>query len=323
MHENDIRALGYGLSPVPHEITPATTFPLAYWKTAKFAEVVSLGYVSDHDDIDRPTSWTTSYEETNGEWRARGGAGSGRWGGGQGPPGSVIEPPNKVIRVGMHQRNSGATDGEPAVVVMGWHTPEVAFVSLVQGSGIERCEARGHYGAWIIGSERNEYWTIEAHDVAGQLLASEEGPRPQETPVEVIRVSGADQAHPSGGRMRILTIERFEKKVAVNWEFTFPADAASLLSAENEAEVQEKLRSKPLESRSERVPRLEKWRRLKFVFGLSISDDLGTQYEDVSGGGSASGPVAMWTNTFTPQIPGGASLLFMHHGNLVFRVPLP
>jgi hypothetical protein len=324
MQENDIRALMHGLSPIPPEITPATTFPLAYWKTAKFAEVVSLGYVADHEDIDRPTSWTTSYEEVDGEWRVRRGVGSGQWGGAQGPPGSVLESLDKVIRVGMHRSNSHPADGEPGVVVMGWSTPEVAFVSLVQGSGIERSEARGHYGAWIIGSQRNEYWTVEAYDVAGHLLASEEGPRPREAPVEVIEGFEADQTHSSGGRMRIVAIERYESKVAVSWEFIFPADTASLLSAEDESEIQEQLHSRPLDTPSARVRRQEEWRRLKFVLGLlSISDDRGTRYEQAGGGGGSSGALAKWTNTFIPQIPEEASILFIQHGDLAFRVPLP
>ena len=124
--------------------------------------------------------------------------------------------------------------------------------------------------------------------------------------------------------MRIVAIERYESKVAVSWEFIFPADTASLLSAEDEAEIQEQLHSRPLDTPSERVRRQEEWRRLKFVLGLlSISDDRGTRYEQAGGGGGSSGALAKWTNTFIPQIPEEASILFIQHGDLAFRVPLP
>jgi hypothetical protein len=321
MHEGDIGALEHGLSPLLREITPAATFPLAYWRSANFAEVVSLGYVTDHDDIDRPRSWTTSYERVDGEWCALGGSGSGGWGGLLGPPGSTYEPSDKFIWLGMHATNSEATDGRPAVVVMGWHTPEVAYICLVQESNSERRAADGHYGAWIIGSEREEPWTVEAYDGSGHLLGSIEGPRPPEVPLEVIDATSIACSHSSGGRMELLTIERYEKRVEVTWQFTFHGDSVLLLSADDETEMQEHARSKALEG-FVRDKRVEEWRRLRFVTRMSIADDLSTEYQQAGGGGSASGSVAKWTSGFRPPIPQAASFLTVRFGEMVLNVPL-
>ena len=123
--------------------------------------------------------------------------------------------------------------------------------------------------------------------------------------------------------MHVLAIERFEKKVGVNWEFTFPTETASLLSAGDEAEVQDIVRSTSFKSPSARYKQQEEWRRLGFMLRLTITDDLGTEYENVSGGGSSSSPMPKWTSTFVPAIPRAAALLLVHHGDTVFEVPLP
>lgn len=178
MLANGALALENGLSPLPQSITTATTFPLVYWKTAAFAEVVSLGYAPDTDGIDRPQAWHSSYERADGAWHARRNSGGGGWGGALGPPGSMYEPYGRSIWWGGHSQNTDATDGRPAYVVTGWHTPEVAQISLVQESGSVIGEANGHYGAWVIGTERHDPWTIEAHDGSGQLIGSIDGRLP-------------------------------------------------------------------------------------------------------------------------------------------------
>ena len=326
MTNNGARALEHGLGPLPDVILPATTFPLAYWKSATFAAVVSLCYAPDlNDGINYPQSWHTRYERVDGEWCSFGGAdgtgGPNGWRGAVGPPGSIPAPEGKCIWLGMHSTTS-QTEGHPAHIVAGWHTSEVAHVSLAQKSGTEQCEAKGHYGAWIIGTERDEPWTVEAYDSSGQLLGSIDGPRPQETPLEVIPVSQVDQIHSSGGQMRVLAVDRYENKVAVNWEFTFHPDSALTLPADNEAEVQDKVRAKSFESLAARDESGEEWRRRMFVLGLTIADDLGTEYEQVGGGGSSSGVTAKWTSTFRPALPQAASLLSIHHGEMVVHVPL-
>jgi hypothetical protein len=208
-------------------------------------------------------------------------------------------------------------------MVMCWHTPEVAYISLVQESGTERGEADGHYGAWIIGSERDGPWTVEAYDGSGHLVGSVDGPRPREGPLEVIGVARAVQIHVSGGWMRILTVERYEEWATVTWQFTFPAATTSLLSADDEAEAQEKARDTSIDNRGAQDERLERRRRLRFVTRLALTDDLGTEYEPRGGGGSTSGAVADWRSTFLPPIPQTASLLSVHHGDMVMHVPLP
>lgn len=55
---------------------------------------------------------------------------------------------------------------------------------------------------------------------------------------------------------------------------------------------------------------------------LTVTDDLGTDYEHVGGGGGVSAFVADWRSTFTPAIPEAASSLSIRHGEMVLQVPL-
>ena len=319
MRANGALALENGLGPLPHSITPATTFPLAYWKTARFGEVVSLGYVPDADGIDRPQAWQESYERVDGDWHAQGSSGGGGWHGALGPPGSMYGPDGRSIWWGTRRDDTDAAGGRPAHVVTGWHTPEVVQICLVQESGTEICDADGHYGAWVIGTERHDPWTIEARDSSSQLVGSIEGPRPPETPTEVLLVPEADWPNSSSGQVEVLTIKRYENSVEVDWAFRFGGDTEALLTAESKARLEEHVRGKSFDSPAERNESLEHWRRLAFMMQLTIADDLGTEYVQAGGGGSPgspSGAAAHWSSRFRPPIPGGASLLIVHNGDI-------
>jgi hypothetical protein len=324
MLANGAFALDNGLSPLPHSITIATTFPLAYWKTAAFAEVMSLGYAPDTDGIDRPKAWDTRYERADGAWHARSNMSGGDWRGALGPPGSMFEPDGCSIWWGGHSKDTDATEGRPAYVVTGWHTPNVAQISLVQESGTVMCEANGHYGAWVIGTERQDPWTIEAHDGSGQLIGSIEGPRPPETPIEVIHVPQADLPHSSSGQMEMLAIERYENSVNVDWAFRFLGGAEALLTTDGKARLMEELRARSLDSPTKR-DESHQWARLAFLLQLTIADDLGTEYVRAGGSGSAgsaSDAVAHWSSRFRPPIPEAASLLTVRNGDMEIPVSL-
>ena len=325
MRTNGANALENGLGPLPQSITPATTFPLAHWKTATFAQVMSLGYAPDADGIECPQTWHHSYERVDGDWRALRGSGGGGWYGALGPPGSMHAPDGRSIWWGMRSDDADAPEGRPKHVVAGWHTPEVAQIRLVQVGGTEICEANGHYGAWIIGTERHDPWTIEARDGSGQLVDSIEGPRLPETPIEVIQVPEADWPHSSSGQMEILTIERYENSVKIDWAFRFHGDTEAHLTTESKARLEEDVRAKSFDSPAERNEYLESRSRLCFVLQLTIADDLGTDYVHESGGGSTGSPleaVAKWKSRFRPSIPDGASVLLVRNGDMEISAPL-
>ncbi len=102
------------------------------------------------------------------EWNLFGGP---DWGGALAPPGAADGMEGAAITKGGWETRSGnhPGDGQPAIVVWGWHSPAVVQLSLVQGGRREVCPS-GHYGAWIVGIESDETWRIEGHDQSDTLL---------------------------------------------------------------------------------------------------------------------------------------------------------
>lgn len=135
----------------------------------------------------------------------------------------------KVILGGWSQFD---TSESPLDIVWGWRSPDVSQISLVQGDHRVLPQVIGHFGAWVIGIEHAEPWSVEARDSSGELMGSEDGARRHEAevPLEVIPVDLVQATHSSGGRMRVLAIERYETKFAVNWEFSFPEDPVTSVS---------------------------------------------------------------------------------------------
>ena len=317
-----VHALDYGLPELPEKLAAGTFIPVAYWKSANHASVMFLSH-SPSTMGSELQIWHGNYGRIDGEW-----IGDPRMSGAPcwfGPGGLSGSPDGfgrrKVILGGWS--NSDTAEGPPAIV-WGWQSPDVSQVSLVQGDHRVLPQVIGHFGAWVIGIEQAEPWTVEARDSSGELMGSEDGPRRHEAevPLEVIPVSLVEATHFSGGRMRVLAIERYETKFAVKWEFSFPEDTASLLSAGDEAEVQDRVRSRSYKNAAERDKRQVEWRRLGFLRRLTVTDDLGTEYEHVGGGGGVSAFVANWRSTFTPAISGATSSLTIRHGEMVVQVPL-
>jgi hypothetical protein len=314
-------ALEHGLPELPQTLAPGASVPVAYWKSESRASVMFLSHRPHSTMQTELTVWHANYDRIDDEWigdpRM---AGVPCWFGSDGPSGSPDGFGGKAVILGGW-RGSDTADGRPGVV-WGWQSPDVSQVLLVQGDHRVMPQVIGHFGAWMIGMEHAEPWTVEARDSSGDLMGSAQGPRPQEVPLEVIPVSLVEATHSSGGRMNVMAIERYERKFAVNWEFSFPEDTASLLSASDEAEVQDRMRSGSYGKPAEREKRQEEWRRLGFMLRLTVTDDLGTEYEHVGGGGSASAPVANWTSTFKPAIPEATSFLSIRKGETVVLVPL-
>jgi hypothetical protein len=323
------RALEDGLSTLPDNLVPPMAIPLAYWKTPSFGAVVFLTVTTrDSNSKDSVGHYYGSYRRIDNDWIAtRSFVGRDGWGGSAGPPGATDGLDGQAIDTGGWASFGDDERGQDqaAFVVWGWHTPEVAQICLVQESGRETCEANGHYGAWIIGTVRPDPWIIEARDGSGRVVGSKEGPRPPETPSEVIHVPKSDWPHFPSGQIEMLAIARYEKSVNVEWAFRFHGDSETLLTTESKARLDDEVKAKSFDSPAERTEFLEHWRRMAFLLQLTIADDLGTEYVCSGGGGSAGSPssaVAHWRSRFRPPIPDGASRLIVYNGDIEISVPV-
>jgi len=173
MAANGALALDHGLPALPEEFNRSTVLPLACWQTPSFALVIFLGYMSPDSETGlHPEVWQCEYERVDDEWRRSSNfSGSAGWFGAEGPPGTSDGMEGNAVMAGGWLKNPMASD-RVEVVVWGWQAPDVDQVSLVQGDERAIREERGHYGTWVIGSERGDPWKVEAHGRSGKLLGS-------------------------------------------------------------------------------------------------------------------------------------------------------
>ena len=133
--------------------------------------MIFLAYQSESEGGFTPMTLHATYNRGSGVWVQRlPWYGSFAWYGPKGPPGSTDGLDGKAISKAFTAGHKGSESGEPALVVGGWHSAEVATISLVQDDEYTGQRATGHYGAWIIGSESDEPWKVEARDRRGRLV---------------------------------------------------------------------------------------------------------------------------------------------------------
>jgi len=136
----------------------------------------------------------------------------------------------------------------------------------------------------------------------------------------LIPAEDADRPIPYGGRIQILGVERYDTKVAVAWRLTPLPDLESQFASELQAHDRD----------IEGLPDLErKMSRHRFLsrlhhpgLELALTDDLGTEYHGGGGGSGGGRDERVGRSEFWPAIPSHASLLSVHWGDAVFRVPL-
>lgn len=170
LREKGALALSRGLPDLPGEWGHPMVVPTAFWKTDSFGVVLLLDYGKDGDDDFELGQFLATYENGADGWRLRGWSAARIWHG-IGPQVRSERFGGHWIRWGGSTTDSDPDDGYPALVVYGWSSPDATDIVLVQGETTQRC-AVGHFGAWIIGSERHDPWTIEGHDGSGQLMSS-------------------------------------------------------------------------------------------------------------------------------------------------------
>jgi hypothetical protein len=173
MVENGIRTLEHGLQDLPEEITTSMTIPLAYWKSEAFGSVMFLGYESEPEGKSNLVTWYAGYVRGPKGWtRHLPWYGTRMWFGAEGPPGSADGLEGKAIRRAFSSSGGEPSESAPALVVGGWHSGEVATITLVQGEESTGQFATGHFGAWVVHSENPEAWKVEARDRLGRLIGA-------------------------------------------------------------------------------------------------------------------------------------------------------
>ena len=148
---------------------------------------------------------------------------------------------------------------------------------------------------------------------------------PQPLPVsrflDVLPVDQPDRALAYGGRVQILSVERYDARVAVNWRLAPIPDAVE--QHELAMAVHERATSGlSVEEREARRDELVQ-RLVSPGLWVALSDDIGTTYRSWGGGSSGGSQEKIGRMDFVPAVPVTASVLTVHWGNLEFTVPLP
>jgi hypothetical protein len=139
--------------------------------------------------------------------------------------------------------------------------------------------------------------------------------------LDVLPVDQPDRALPYGGRVQILSVERYDARVGVNWRLAPIPDAFE--QHELAMSVHERATS-GLPDEERKALRDELVRRLVSPgLWVDLSDDIGTTYHSCSGGSHGASQEKIGRMDFVPAVPEAASTLTVHWGNLEFAVPLP
>lgn len=145
-------------------------------------------------------------------------------------------------------------------------------------------------------------------------------PLPVSRFLDVLPVDNPDRALPYGGRVQVLSVERYDARVAVNWRLAPIPDALEqheLAMSAHERETSGLPDEERAVLRDQLVQRLVSpgaW--------VELSDDVGTTYRSCGGGSHGGSQEKNGRTNFVPAIPESATVLTVHWGDLDFAVPL-
>ncbi len=328
-----IEILDHGLPKLPKALDDSKSVPVAYWKGEVLGTVLFLYYRRGQDGSPHPCGFSGTYVRGEEGWQARE-----RWSPNDGT-GIDFDPiassqfedhgDAAIHSTGSRHQTDPAPD-EPAILISGRHSPEVAEIRFVQGDVVRTSPANGHFGFWTICTDAFEPFRIEGYDNDGALIGFIDEPltryMPAPVPLEVLIPTDLELPHQYGGIVRILKVERHEESVKVEWHVTLEPDPDVQLADQLEAVESKADEAWSLERLHEHV-RLIDVLKLTVFFGqlehLSLADDLGTVYQMQGGGGSTGQAEGTWDQKFEPAIPNEATMLTVHWEDLTFEVPLP
>lgn len=179
MQQKGLAVLQEGLPPLPKELKHSDVVPVSFWTTGLGGAVHFIFFSEDSEGAVHPAEVTFQYGRNEDGWHPiktplfwnanRTGA--------IGDPHFMRYIPDTVIEGSSEYLTDEPVPGRLAIVMSGYHAPEVAEIWLVQGGRIDKRPASGHFGSWTICSELFAPLLVEAHDGAGRLLGSIDEPR--------------------------------------------------------------------------------------------------------------------------------------------------
>lgn len=327
MRNQGLSVFEEGLPPLPKELKDSDTVPVSYWTTDMCGAVQFLFFLQPDEGGSRPADVTFQYSHDERGWHSI--KKPMFWGGHRHEsipsPTSMRQHLHQAIETSHSALEDEPAPGQLAIVMSGRHAPEVAEIWLIQGGRTEKRPASGHFGSWTICTEVFEPFRVEAHDSEGALLGLIDEPLEAyfpERPLSSVTAQTAARPHRHGGHVQIQEIERYESKTVVKWTITLEPDPDVQLAEDLEAHGFESADPWSLERIAEHVKLIDVLKLTVSFSQISLTDDLGTEYEGGGGGMSVRQGTATKSSGFEPSIPEDAKEITVHWEDLDFRVPL-
>lgn len=157
--------------------------------------------------------------------------------------------------------------------------------------------------------------------MTGQGESQHPEPLPISRFLGVLSIEGPDRPLPYGGRVQVLSVERYDARVAVTWRLApipDPVEQHTLAMSALDRDTVGLTEEERKVLRDQLVGRLVS----PGVWDVSLSDDLGTKYKSCGGGSSGGGQERVGRAEFVPALPDAATALTVHWGALDFPVRL-
>jgi hypothetical protein len=177
MRHRGLAVLEEGLPSLTDELKISDMIPVSYWTTDRWgvvqfimhrrADGVSVAADVTHQYARSDDGWHPTKNKLFWHWRDCAITDSE----------FMRQRPHSVIERSGGSVNNDPEPGGPAVVMSGFHGPEVAEIWLVHDGRTEKRSASGHFGGWTICTEGPTPLRVEAHDADGILLGFIDGAR--------------------------------------------------------------------------------------------------------------------------------------------------
>jgi hypothetical protein len=180
MQQRGLAVLQDGLSPLPKELTHSDSVPISYWNSDVGGAVQFLFFAEDSEGVFHPADLTFQYSRSEDGWHP---INTPRFWTADctdaiGDPNFMRSNAHGVIETSSSSVETVPQPGRLAIVMSGFHAPEVAEIWLVGANRVDKRPASGHFGSWTICTELYAPLRVEAHDAAGVLLGVPDGPHP-------------------------------------------------------------------------------------------------------------------------------------------------
>ena len=174
MAQNGLTVLDAGLPALPQKWSYSAPVPLAYWKSSACATVLFFFfYFQNEKGVIQPSETPFCYTRNDTTWQIikESHGFSAITDDPISSPNSLAYDEHFAIKWSGSSLDSDSQPRNPAIVIFGRHAPDVAEIRVLQGGSSRIAPATGHFGAWIICSERFESFRIEALDISGRVIA--------------------------------------------------------------------------------------------------------------------------------------------------------